>query len=67
MSTVLLFDKVCLYDIVKDETTIYGQYKAKFDSILIENTKSEIVFCNNRPEFYIKLKGKVCKLESIIF
>jgi deoxyadenosine/deoxycytidine kinase len=65
--SILLFDKVCLFDSFKNETTIYGQYNKKFDSIFIDNIIFELVFCKDRPDFYIKLKGKINKLEKIIF
>jgi hypothetical protein len=64
---IQLFDKVCLYDTLKNETIIYGQYIRQFNTALIDNVQYELVFCNNRPDFYIKLKGKINFLESIIF
>lgn len=64
---ILLFNKVCLYDALKDETTIYGQYKTKFDSIIVENATFNLVFFDSRPDFYIKVNGKIAKLKSIIF
>jgi hypothetical protein len=60
---LILFDQACIYD--KGETTIYGQYKTKFDSILITNTSFQLVFCSTNPNFYIKIRGR--NLKSIIF
>lgn len=65
--SVILFGKVCLYDPLKDETIIYGQQYTKFDNVMIDNVSSDVVFCKNLPDFYIKLKGKQDKVESIIF
>jgi hypothetical protein len=64
---IILFSKVCLYDPLKEETTIYGQYKIKFDSIVIENITFNLVFCDSRDDFYIKIKGYVSILKSITF
>jgi len=64
---ILLFDTVCLYDISKDETILYGQYKSKFNKIHIENEIFTLVFCDSRPDFYIKMTGKVMNIEYIVF
>ncbi len=64
--SIILFNKVCLYDSLKDETTIYGQYNIHFHSVFVDNL-SEFVICKDRPDFYIKLKGKISTLETIIF
>ena len=65
--SILLFDKVCLYDSLKNETIIYGQYNTQIISVSIDNNIFELVFCRDRPDFYIKLKGKIDKLETIVF
>ena len=71
--SIVLFDKVCLYDTLKDETTIYGQYNknlnTKFNSVLIDNNVVEFVISKSKysQDFYIKLKGKIHKLKSITF
>jgi hypothetical protein len=65
--SVILFNKVCLYNTLKDETTMYGQYKVNFDYILINNEIFNLVICKNRPDFYIKFKGKISKINSIDF
>jgi hypothetical protein len=64
---VTLFSKVCLYDPVKEETILYGQYTLKFNRIYIEKLNFSIVFCDSRPDFYIKIKGKISNIEYIIF
>jgi hypothetical protein len=64
---IILCTKACLYDNTKDETTIYGQYTRYFTSVLIDDTIPELVFCRERPDFYIKLKGKVSSLQNIRF
>jgi len=69
-NTILLFNKVCLYDESKNETILYGQYKTKFNSINIINNETithALVFCNNRPDFYIKLNGKLSSIDKISF
>ena len=69
-NTILLFNKVCLYNESKNETILYGQYKKKFNTINIINNKTinhTLVFCNNRPDFYIKLNGKLSSIDKISF
>lgn len=63
----ILFDKVSLYDDEKNETIIYGQYKEKIQKICIEGLEHEVIFCNCRPDFYIKILGKISYLENIFF
>ena len=50
--SIVLFDKVCLYDTLKDETTIYGQYNknlnTKFNSVLIDNNVVEFVISKSK-------------------
>ena len=65
-----LFSDVCLYDIVNDETTIYGQYENDIlDYILIENTVCELVMYTEYSckDFYIKIKGKISRINCITF
>jgi len=64
---ILLFNKVCLYDSLLDETTIYGQYNNPFDSIQIQHIEFTLVFCAERSDFFIKIKGKASRLETIAF
>lgn len=64
---IILFDKICLYDEYKNETTIYGQYNNSLNRIIIDQLEYELVFCNDRPDFYIKIRGKILKIEKIIF
>jgi len=66
--SLLLFSKVCLYDLTKNETIIYGQYNKKFNSINIKpSINYDLVFNDNRPDFYIKLIGKINNLDNINF
>jgi hypothetical protein len=65
--SIVLFDKVCLYNTLKDETIIYGQYTIKFNCVLIDDVIGEVVFKESRPDFYIKLKGKIYNLKTIVF
>lgn len=62
----ILFDKVCLYQNETDETIMYGHYKEKIKTIHIEGIEYKVVFCKNRPDFYIKIKGKISYLENIV-
>jgi hypothetical protein len=64
---IKLFDRACLYDRLKDETILYGQFNVVFNKIQIENTTGELVLCNSRPDFYIKIQGHIAHIESIIF
>jgi hypothetical protein len=69
--SILLLNKTCLYDKLKNETTIYGTCRPDFDSILIENVIFHLVFSDFRHyrpvDFYIKIKGKISNLKSIVF
>jgi len=64
---IILCNKLCLYNRTKDETTIYGQSNNRFNSVLVKDNISNLVFCGRHPDFYIKLKGKISSLESITF
>jgi hypothetical protein len=63
----ILFDKVCLYDFERDETIVYGYYTEKPTSIDIQGLEYSVVFCNHRPDFYIKIVGRINYLPNIIF
>ena len=72
--TIILFDKVCLYDKTKNETILYGQHKTNINiqikNIFIKNNENinyNLVYCSNRPDFYIKLNGKISNIKKIIF
>jgi hypothetical protein len=65
--SIILFDKACLYDIHKNETTLYGHYTKQFHNISIEDSTYNLVFCNDRPDFYIKISGKSTILRNFIF
>jgi hypothetical protein len=69
LMNILLFNKACLYDPIKDETVLYGQYKNgfQFNRFSIENFDSDVVFCMTRPDFYIKLKGKISHITRAVF
>jgi len=65
---VVLFNKVCLYDTYKNETIVYGQYKKQFNRINIDrNISSTVVFCDSRPDFYIKMSGKISTIKTLSF
>jgi len=64
---ILLFHTVCLYDSLLDETTIYGQYRNRFDSIELKDTDFTVTFCADRSDFFITMKGKVSTLDTITF
>lgn len=55
-----------MYNNEKNDTIIYGQYKNKISSIHIEGLDYEVVFCNTRPDFYIKIANKVSYIKNII-
>lgn len=61
----ILFDKSCLYDEENNVTIIYGHGVIK--DISIEEIEYELVFCDNRPDFYIRIVGKITYLKNIIF
>lgn len=62
----ILFNECCLLD--ENKTIIYGQYNSKFTSIeLNPNLKFEVVFCNNRNDFYIEIYDKISYINEITF
>jgi hypothetical protein len=67
--SILLFDKVCLYDNEKNETIIYGQYTPYVFTHININTNifESIVFNSAEKDFLIKLKGKIYLIETIGF
>jgi len=66
--SLLLFEKVCLYKEDKNVTILYGQYKHKFDHVEIESMDEVcLVFCENRPDFYLEIPGKITKIERMFF
>ena len=65
---VIIFNNTCIYNDSKNETLIYGQYKSKFNRIvLLNNIIYKIIFCKDRKDFLIKVKGKLSKIDSIIY
>jgi len=64
---ILLLHKLCIYNNITNETSIYGQYTRLFNDIYIENTEYTIVFCADRPDFFIKIKDKVSVLSLVKF
>jgi hypothetical protein len=63
---IILFEKSCIYN--NNETILYGQFLKKFKSVEIkEECKYEIVICNGRNDFYIKIIGKIEFISDIIF
>lgn len=70
--SIQLFDKVCLFDILKNKTIIYGQYDKKFQKMDINKNKNNkinfnLVFCSNRPDFYIEIDDKINFIGEICF
>ena len=65
--SIILFDKACLYDVHKNKTTLYGHYTKQFHNIWIEDSTYNLVFCNDRPDFYIKISSKSTILRNFIF
>jgi len=56
---IILFSNACLYE--NNNTIVYGQYKTHFQSI-ITNHDYEIVYCNGRSDFFLKIKGQINNL-----
>lgn len=63
---LILFDKVCLFDSTHQQTILYGQYKEKFNKIEIENVEFNVIVCDNRNDFYIRLYGRVSILDTVL-
>lgn len=63
---IILFGKVCLFDINTNETIIYGKYSERFVEIVMEY-KYILEFCCNNPDFCIRIPGKIYKIDSIKF
>jgi hypothetical protein len=65
---VLIFNKVCLYDVLNNQTILYGQYKNTFESIHIDTEHEySVVLSEDRPDFYIRIKGKVDFLQKLVY
>lgn len=64
---VSIFEKLCLYDSISDETRLFGHFSHRFSEVIVENKKCEVVFANIAPDFYIKINGKINNVESIFF
>lgn len=65
---IQIFNTCCLFDEIKNETTLYGQYTQKFSSLAIAPPISYSVFyCSNRPDFIIKISSKISTLDSLQF
>ena len=61
---IILFNDVCIFD--GNKTIIYGQYNNKFTSIKL-NYNFEVIFCDNRDDFYIEIYEKVYYIDKITF
>jgi hypothetical protein len=61
---IILFNDVCIFD--GNKTIIYGQYNNKFTSIKL-NYNFEVIFCDNRDDFYIEIYEKVYYIDNITF
>ena len=65
---IILFDKVCVYNPERDEIKIYGQYIRKFDKVILDiPNKYEVIFYDDRPDFYIRISGKPLVIPEIVF
>lgn len=64
---IILAEKACLYDAVNHETTIFGQYKRKFNTLFIDKTAFTFKVSASRPDFYMKLQGRPSSIERIVF
>jgi hypothetical protein len=73
MTTMILFNKTCLYDDINNKTIIYGQYKRKFNTISIENEEGKpiyeykVEFCRNRKDFYVEFCNKITHIKEVSF
>ena len=69
--SIILFDKVCIYDNITCRTIIYGQYNKSFDTIEIKNANNDIEYtvnrCPDRPDFYIAMMGEYKFIDEISF
>ena len=59
---VILFNTACIFK--NNEIILYGQYKNMFNNVNIlvnddKNYEVTIHFCNNRPDFFIKIKDNI--------
>jgi hypothetical protein len=68
---ILLFDKVCLFDIDKNKTIIYGQYQECYNKLqkidINVNVKFNLVLNNDRNDFYIEIYDKINYIDEISF
>jgi hypothetical protein len=67
MNEIILFDKLCLFIKDKNETIIYGQYKKKFINYHFDINNYNLVFCNDRSDFYIKISGLINNIQNAVF
>jgi len=56
MNSVQVLDKVCLYNTINDETTLYGHSCTKFNTVLVNNNVVPCVLNTGKPDFFIKLQ-----------
>lgn len=59
---VILFNTACIFK--NNEIILYGQYRNIFNNVNIlinddKNYEVTIHFCNNRPDFFIKIKDQI--------
>jgi len=65
----VIFNKLCIYDKVKNESILYIQYKNKFNHVIVDNCKIYPAFCDIdiRCECYIKIEGKIHNISLLTF
>lgn len=61
---IILFNDVCIFD--GNKSIIYGQYNNKFTSIKLDYN-FEVIFCENRNDFYIEIYEKINYIDKITF
>ena len=63
---ILFFSKTCVYDVSKNETLIYGQYKHNLTRVIL-NLPHKLVICKNRPDFLVAIQGRPITIPTISF
>lgn len=65
--SIILFSKCSLYYPENNTTVIFGQCLDKFNKIYIENYQTTLVFCKDRLDFYIEIKGEILFIPLVTF
>ena len=74
---IKLFNENCIYNKEKNETLLYGLFQESLTQIVIEVFENnvqllncelyQLVICDNRPDFYIKIDGFFTEIHKIDF